>query len=574
MKEILVYLKPYWKGLLLATLAITVSTVCDLLLPTIMSDILNKGVYTRDMDYILKCCAVMFALAVVGFASVLAGTKLSTDVVAGFCADVRAEVFRKVNSMSFEEFGRLGTAALVTRATHDVETVSWVAAEFSGTVITIPVLFFGGVFLSMQKDVWLSLTLLAFVPVILVIVLTVGKKIVPLWDKSDRYIDKQNDIMRQRLRGIRVIRAFNAEAVEHEKIAEATRVMAKTIIESNVSMGLITPVATFLLNFAAVLIVYLGSVRMENGGSITGGDVFAIVQYISLVSSGLIMGAFTIIMFPHAKVAANRIGQVLHAEGQTDPIKPQEKKLTGDIVFDHVSFSYKGAAEQALKDITLHIQQGQKISVIGGTGSGKSTLVGMLMGFRMPTAGEVRLDGIPTRQLSRHTIRENMSCVLQNSSIYSGTIRENVQMGKPDATESEIMEALEIAQASDFVQSFAEGLSYEIKQSGKNLSGGQKQRLSIARAVLKDAPVYIFDDSFSALDFLTEANLRKALNKRIAGKTQILITQRVTSAMHSDCIFVMDKGQIVGVGDHASLLKTCNIYQEIYASQTGGARLQ
>lgn len=574
MKEILVYLKPYWKGLLLATIAITVSTVCDLLLPTVMSDILNKGVYTRDMDYILKCCAVMFALAVVGFASVLAGTKLSTDVVAGFCADVRAEVFRKVNSMSFEEFGRLGTAALVTRATHDVETVSWVAAEFSGTVITIPVLFFGGVFLSMQKDVWLSLTLLAFVPIILVIVLAVGKKIVPLWDKSDRYIDKQNDIMRQRLRGIRVIRAFNAEAVEHEKIAEATRVMAKTIIESNVSMGLITPVATFLLNFAAVLIAYLGSVRMENGGSITGGDVFAIVQYISLVSSGLIMGAFTIIMFPHAKVAANRIGQVLHAEGQADPIKPQERKLTGDIVFDHVSFSYKGAAEQALKDITLHIQQGQKISIIGGTGSGKSTLVGLLMGFRMPTAGEVRLDGIPTRQLSRHSIRESMSCVLQNSSIYSGTIRENVQMGKPDATESEIMEALEIAQASDFVQSFAEGLSYEIKQSGKNLSGGQKQRLSIARAVLKDAPVYIFDDSFSALDFLTEANLRKSLNKRIAGKTQILITQRVTSAMHSDCIFVMDKGQIVGVGDHASLLKTCNIYQEIYASQTGGARLQ
>lgn len=570
MKEMLRYLRPYHKQLILATLAITVSTVCDLLLPTIMSEILNRGVYLADFPYIVKCCGVMLAVALLGLGTVLYGTKLSTDVVAGFCADVRAEVFCKVNQMSFEEFGKLGTAALVTRATQDVETVSWVAAELSGTVITIPVLFFGGVILAMRKDVLLSLALLIFLPIIFGVVLLVGRKIEPLTVKSEDYFDKQNDIMRQRLRGIRVIRAFNAEPKEQQKIADVTKVMSKTLIDANISMRLVTPFVTLLLNLAAVLMVYLGGWRMETGSGLTGGDIFAIVQYVSLITSGVIMGAFAVVMFPQAKVAADRIGQVLHAEGMADPIARQGLHLDGDIAFDHVSFRYAGAQEPALRNISLHIPKGQKAAVIGGTGAGKSTLVSMLMGFRMPTEGQVLLDGIPTEKLSRHTMRENMSCALQNTAIYSGTIRENVRMGKQTASDQELLDALETAQALAFVQSFSDGLDHEIKQSGKNLSGGQKQRLSIARAVLKDAPVYIFDDSFSALDFLTEANLRAALGKKIAGKTQIIVTQRVTSAMHCDCIFVMDRGELVGAGTHQQLLDSCQIYREIYESQTGG----
>ena len=571
MKEMLKYLLPYKKGLILATLMVTVSTLCDLLLPTVMSEILNNGVYRSDLGYIVKSCLVMLVIALVGLGTVILGSKISNEVVAGFCADVRGVVFRKVNQMSFEEFGKLGTAALVTRATHDVSTVSWIASELCGTIITIPVLFIGGVVLSLRKDVTLALTMLAFVPVILVLVVVLGRKIVPLWEKSDDYIDWQNDLMRQRLRGIRVIRACGAEDKEHGRVADATRTMAEYIIKGNVAMGLITPVATLLLNLAAVLIVYLSGWRMETGSDLTGGDVFAIVQYISLVSSGVIMGAFTIIMLPRAKVAADRIGQVLKAEGMADPIERQDLQFTGDIEFSNVSFRYAGAAESALKDITLHIRKGQKVAIIGGTGAGKSTVVSMLLGFRMPTSGEVRLDGIPTTKLSRYTMRQNMSCVLQNATIYSGTIRENVQMGRQNATDAEILEALEVAQAGDFVGSFADGLDHEIKQSGKNLSGGQKQRLSIARAVLKDAPIYIFDDSFSALDFLTEARLRAALAQRIAGKTQIIITQRITSAMHCDCIFVMDKGALVDSGTHGELLERCSVYKEIFASQTGGA---
>ena len=570
MKQIMRYLKPHLKFVILSGLAILVSTVCDLLLPTIMSDILNKGVQGRNMGYILSCCGNMLVISVMGLGAMLTGIYLSSKAVAGYCADLRSAVFRKVNAMTFEEFGKLGTAALVTRATHDVETVSWIASELSGTVVTIPVLFFGGVVLAMQKDFVLSLLLLAFIPLIVLVVLLVGKKILPLWDKSDEYIDRQNDLMRQRLRGIRVIRAFNAEPKEHERIAEATRVMAENIIISNVSMGIISPVATFLLNAAAVLIVFFGGIRIGSGSGVTGADIFAIVQYVTLVSSAVIMGAFSMIMLPHAKVAAGRIAQVLNAEGMADPVGRQEITFSGDIVFDNVSFTYEGASEAALKDISFHIEKGEKIAVVGGTGAGKSTLVSMLLGFRMPTEGTVLLDGIPTNKLSRYTMRQNMSCVLQNTSIYSGTILENVQMGDPEEDESAVMQALEDAQAMEFVNGFQEGIHHDLKQSGKNLSGGQKQRISIARALLKKAPIYVFDDSFSALDFLTEYNLRKALLRRLDGKTQIVITQRISSAMHADRIYVMDRGRIVGEGNHLELLNSCEVYRQIHTSQTGG----
>ena len=570
MKEMLKYLRPYRRGILVATVMMTLSTLCDLLLPTIMSEILNNGVYQKDLDYIFKCCLGMLLVASLGLGTVLVGTKVSSSVVASFCADVRADVFRKVNRMTFEEFGKLGTAALVTRATHDVQTVSWVAAELCGTIVMIPVLFVGGVLLAMSKDVILSLLMLLFVPVIMAVVFRVGKHIVPLWEKADEYIDKQNSLMRQRLRGIRVIRAFNAENLEHDKIVEAIHVMSESFIRSNIASGLITPLAMLLLNTAAVLVVYFGGWRMETGSGLTGGDIFAIVQYISLVSSGLIMAAFTIIMFPQARVAADRIGQVLKAEGMADPVARQELQLKGKIQFENVSFRYDGAAEYALKDISLEIAPGEKIAIIGGTGAGKSTLVSMLLGFRMPTEGRVLLDDMATDTLSRHSMRENMCCVLQSATIYSGTIRENVRMGRLDATDDQILEALKTAQAMEFVESFPDGLDHEIKQSGKNLSGGQKQRLSIARALLKDAPVYIFDDSFSALDFLTEANLRKALAEKIQGRTQIIITQRITSAMHCDRVYVMDRGLLVDRGTHRELLDRCGIYREIYASQTGG----
>ena len=569
MKRILKYLKPYTRLLLLAIGLISLSSFCDLLLPTLMSNILDHGIREKDMGYILGCCLEMLLTAGISLGCILWGSKVSSKVVAGFCGDLRSDIFRKVNTLSFEEFGRWGTAALVTRATHDVMTVSWVASMLCGTVATIPMLFLGGVILSMAKDVFLSLILLFVIPVILVIVLAIGRKVFPLWKRSDKYIDRQNAIMRERLRGIRVIRAFRSEEREHDRIAEATEVMAENIIKGNVSMGILMPVSLLLFNIATVFIVYFGTFRMELG-TLTAGDIFAIVQYVTMVMGGIMMGSFAMVMYPHAKVAADRIGEVFDAEGMGNNAIGSDHTLEGSIRFQNVSFSY-GGSEDAVKDITLEIKKGQKVSIIGGTGSGKSTLISLLLGFRTPCRGELFFDDVPAKDISKASLRRDISSVLQGSAIYTGTIGENIRMGKENATEEELLQAARIAQLSSFIEECG-GMDYEITQAGKNLSGGQKQRLSIARAIVKEAPIYIFDDSFSALDFLTEKNLRTALNEKIKDKTQIVVTQRITSAMSSDRIFVMDKGVLVDQGTHTELLDRCKIYGEIYASQTGGGK--
>lgn len=572
MKKIFAYLKPYRGGLILGMLLMAISTVCELLLPDIMSDILNTGVYNADLSYIFRCCAKMLVVALVSLGSVLGGWYISSKVVAGFCADLRQGVFRKVNIMRFEDISRMGSSALLTRSTHDVGTLSWVASILSGSIITIPVLFIGGVVLALGKDAVLSLVLLLFIPLVFAAVVKIGKKIEPLWETSDKYMDKQNDIVRERLHGIRVIRAFNSEPREHKRIEDATQVMAENIIRANVSMGVISPLSIALMNMAVVLIVYLGGFRMERGiSSASGGDIFAVIQYITLIMNGVVMAAFSIVMYPHAKVAAKRIGEVLDVESQAEP-EEEALHFSGDIRLENLSFGYEGAAENAVSEISLHIRPGQQVAVIGGTGSGKSTLVQLLMGFRRPSAGHIYFDGRDSVSISPKTIRENISCVLQKAAIYSGSIRKNIAMGRPGATDEELLAAAEIAQMGDYLTSLPEGLDHELTQSGKNLSGGQKQRICIARAVLKNAPIYIFDDSFSALDFLTEARLRKALSERTAGKTRIVITQRVSSAMSCDCIFVMDKGRLVDAGSHQELLERCKIYQEIYVSQTGGER--
>ncbi len=573
MKKIFKNLLPYKGRIMVALLFMTFATVCDLMLPTIMSNIVDKGIHLSDMEYIKTNCLYMFIVSLAGLLTVIVGRKYTSEIVAGFCCDLRRMVFKKVNTMTFGEMNEIGTAALITRSTHDTETLGWIASIFCGNIITIPVLFIGGVVLSLRKDILLSLILLLFVPVVFAVVIAIGRKIEPLWRISDEYIDKQNDIMRERLRGIRVIRAFDKEAHEHERISHATKTMASYIIKSNVSMGIISPLTLFLLNFSVVLIVYIGAMRMENGiSAVSAGDIFAIIQYVTLVMTSIMNAAFVIVMIPHAKVAADRIGEVISAEGIDDKIPEEPLEFSGDIVFDHATFKYDGASEPAVSDISFHIKPGQKISVIGGTGSGKSTLVSLMLCFRMPTEGEVIYDGRPTSSLSHKTVRKNISCVLQNSSIYSGTIKDNILMGKPDASNDEINEAADIAELSDYIATLDDGFEHELNQSGKNLSGGQKQRLSIARAVIKNAPIYIFDDSFSALDFLTESKLRTKLSEKAKGKTQIIITQRVTSAMNSDMILVMDNGKLVDSGKHSELLERCRIYQEIYASQTGGAK--
>ena len=574
MRKLLSYLKPYRGRIALATLLMAVSAACDLLLPTLMADVLDKGVYgaaeADTFGYILTTAGWMLGLSLLSLASVSGGYWVVYHVVAGYTKDLRSALFRKVHTMTLTEVGRIGTSNLVTRSTHDVGTLNWVVSMLCGNIIIIPLMFLGGVFLCMRKDFWLSLIILCAVPLLIAVVLLMSKKIAHLWEVSDDYCDKQNDLVRERLRGIRVIRAFDREAYAHGRITEAIRVMADNIIRANVNMSIIDPLAALMLNLAALLIVYLGGVRMERGGGLTPGDIFAMIQYVNIILGAIVSVSFALVMLPHARVAAKRLSQVTESAGLEDERPAEGLRFSGAIDLDRVGFTYPGSSLPALSDVDLHIRPGEWVSIIGGTGSGKTTLTELLLAFRRPTEGALSFDGRDVTTLSVKDVRQNISCSLQKSMLYAGTVADNLRMGKPDASDEELWAALELAQIADFLRDKPEGLAFKLEQAGTNISGGQKQRLAIARALLKDAPIYIFDDSFSALDFITEAKVRKALNEKLAGRTRIVITQRVVSAMHCDRIFVLADGVLVGAGTHQELLKSCSIYREIYLSQTGG----
>ena len=574
MRKLFIYLKPYKAKIALATFLMAVSAVCDLLLPTLMANVLDKGVYgaaeADTLGYILKTAGWMLGISLVSLASVAGGYWVVYHVVAGYTWSLRSALFRKVHTMTLEEVGRIGTSNLVTRSTHDVSSLNEVISMLCGSILIIPLMLLGGVILCMRKDVFLSLIILCTVPLLIGAGMLMSKKIEHLWDVADEYCDKQNDLVRERLRGIRVIRAFDRERKSHEKITDATHVMADNFIRANVSMEIIDPAAAFVLNTVALLVVFLGGIRMERGSGLTAGDIFAIIQYINIILGAIVSVSYDIVMLPHVRVAVRRLSQVTESTGLEDDRPAEGLQFSGAIDLDHASFTYPDSLLPALTGIDLHIRAGEWISVIGGTGSGKTTLSELLLAFRAPTIGTLRFDGRDATKLSPRDIRANISCSLQKSMLYAGTVAENLRMGKPDASDEELWTALELAQVADFIREQPEGLEFRLEQAGTNVSGGQKQRLAIARAILKDAPIYIFDDSFSALDFLTEAKVRKALNEKLAGRTRIVITQRVVSAMHSDRIFVLSDGALAGAGTHAELLENCSIYREIYLSQTGG----
>lgn len=574
MRKLLSYLKPYKGRIALATLLMAISAVCNLLLPTLMSNVLDKGVYGAaegdTLGYIIKTAAWMLGISVVSLASVAGGYWVVYHVISGYTWSLRSALFKKVHTMTLAEVGRIGASNLVTRSTHDVGTLNWVISMLCGNVIIIPLMFLGGVILCMRKDYMLSLVILCAVPFLIIIVLLMSKKLAHLWEVSDEYCDKQNDMVRERLRGIRVIRAFDREKNAHERITDATRVMANNIIKANVSMAILDPLAAFVLNIAALIIVYLGGVQMERGSGLTPGDVFAMIQYINIILGAIISVSFAIVMLPHVRVAAKRLGQVTESTGIEDSRHAEGRVFTGAIELENVSYTYPSSSLPALSELNLSIKAGEWVSVIGGTGSGKTTLAELLLAFRAPTEGSLSFDGVAASDISPKDVRANISCSLQKSMLYAGTVADNLRMGKPDASDEELWAALELAQIAEFLREKPEGLNFKLEQAAANISGGQKQRLAIARAILKDAPIYIFDDSFSALDFLTEAKVRKALNEKLSGRTRIVITQRVVSAMHSDRIFVLSDGALVGSGTHSELLETCPIYKEIYISQTGG----
>lgn len=569
MKTIFKYAKPYKNRLILIGLLYVVSTMCSLLMPYLMSSIVNDGIQAKNLDYIFILGGVMLLMSLVALGCGVLVTKINAKVATGFSRDLKKSVFQKINSLSFEEYSSVGTSSLLTRATYDIFSLEDASNMFVHAIVTVPIMFIGGSILAFTSDWVLALVLVLMAPVVLFIVWLVTRRMGTLWEQSDKYVDMQNKVVRERLSGLRVIRAFDKELHEHQRIDFATKEMAKNIIKANVLSGVINPLSILLLNVATVSMLYIGSLRIQSEAFLKAGDIIATIQYVALIMNGLLILSWTFAFLPHLKVCVRRVAEVLNMKGLNYTAASGEV-LSGDVRFNNVTFSYGGAETPALTNINMDIKNGEIVSIIGGTGSGKTTVMKLLMNFHAPTEGNITLGGKDYASISRETVRDNISIALQKSMIFEGTIGENIKMGNKDATQEEMELVTRIAQIDDFIASHDEGYEYKLAQAGSNISGGQKQRFNIARTIIKPASVYVFDDSFSALDYLTESKLRRELNKYLAGKTQIIVTQRAATAMRCDKVFVMDRGQIVGTGTHEELMETCPIYKEIYDSQLGG----
>ena len=568
MKTVISYLRPYKKQLIFMFMIHALSTFLSLLMPYLMSAVVSDGIAKQDGAMILRLCLLMVGVGVVSFLFSLLTVRMNAKVSSAFGRSLSRAVFGKINSLSFEEYSKVGTSGLLTRSTDDIFSVEDAAGGLVATVATVPVLLVGGVILSFSADAVLALIFLAAIPLVLLLARFVTRPLGDMWDKSDRYIDVQNRIVRERLSGLRVIRAFGKEKAEHARAKDATENMTKYIIRANVRSGYLDDAVTLILNLATVLLLLVGSVRMTTLAVLKAGDVIAVIQYVALIMNAVLMLSWTIAWLPHLRVSVRRIGEVLELPSE-ESSDARGVTLSGDLTLRDVTFAYPDAEAPVLSDISLTVPEGEVVAFIGGTGSGKSTLVKLLLDFYTPQSGSIRFGDTDYASLPRAAVRDNFSVALQKSMIFEGSVRDNVRMGNHDADDAALLSALDIAEMSPFLAMHEEGLDYRLAGSGTNISGGQKQRINIARALTKPASVYIFDDSFSALDYLTESRLRQKLNRRLEGKTQIVVTQRAATAMRCDRIFVLDDGRLVGAGRHEELLSTCSVYREIYDSQLG-----
>lgn len=569
MKYLFKFLKPYIKTVILLMFLYALQTLCALFMPYVMSNIVEIGIRQQDFNYILKEGVVMVALAFGALASALVTNAVSSKFSSTLAVDIRKQVFNKVNTLSFEQFSEVGTGSLITRTTDDVGWIEDTIAQLPYVLISAPLMFIGGVALSFKGDWVLPLILLGVSVVVLVISTLITSSLEKHWQRGEEYTDVQNRVVRERLSGIRVVRAFDKEEYEHQRAKRATSEMCNSFVTANTVSGLVSPIASLLLNFATVAIIYVGAIRLQNVSTLKAGDILATIQYIALIANAVLILSWTISFIPHVKVSLKRIGGIMDLQNAREDVSLGQQ-LSGDLNFDNVSFAYPNAQVNSLTDVSLQVNEGEIVGVIGGTGSGKTTLVKLLMDFYPAKDGVRTFGGKNYNDITPATVRDNVAIALQKSMIFEGTIADNVRMGNRDATDEQVYQALCIAQMQDFVDGKEEGINYQLTQAGNNISGGQKQRINIARTVLKPASVYIFDDSFSALDYLTEANLRKALNRYLEGKTQIIVTQRAATAMRCDKVYVLDNGKVVGVGTHRQLLDSCPTYREIYLSQMGG----
>lgn len=568
MLKLFKHLKPYSKRLVFIVILLFVQTMAQLYLPTLLSKIVDTGIMNGDINYILKIGGIMIGVALVGNACTIFASFISSKVAMGFGRDLRRKIFTKAETFSLSEIDKVGTASLITRTTNDVNQVQQVVIMILRMMITAPLTCIGGIIMAISVDKDLSLILLVSMPVVIIAILLVGKKAMPLFKAMQVKLDTINRILRENLTGIRVIRAFNKQSFEKKRFNAANDDFTDNAIKVNKTIALLMPLLMLILNLTAVAILWFGAKRIDTG-VMEVGNLMAFIQYVMQIMFSLIMVSMLFIMIPRASASASRINEVLAIEptikDSETPKDNSDKK--GFVEFKNVSYFYPGAESAALSNISFETKPGETTAIIGGTGSGKSTILNLLSRFYDASEGEILVDGINVKEMSQETLRSKIGFVPQKAVLFSGTIAENLRYGKEDATMDELIHASKIAQSYDFIQEKEDGFDSIVEQGGKNFSGGQKQRLSIARALVRKPEIYVFDDSFSALDFKTDAKLRSALKNETKESAVIIVAQRVSTIMDADRILVLEDGNIVGMGTHKELLQNCAIYQEIASSQ-------
>lgn len=578
------YLRPYaW--LIAAVLLLKVlETAAALLLPTLNASIINRGVVTGDTGTIWRLGAQMLAITALQGAAAVAGTYVASRSAMGLGRDMRADIFGHVQRFNVEEISRFGAPSLITRSTNDIQQVQSVVFMISSMMLMAPIMLVGGTVMALRVDVPLSGLLMVLVPLLAAVVGLIASRLLPYFRIQQSRIDRVNLVMREQIQGMRVIRAFVRSAQRREVFEEANSRLTATSWSIGKLMALMFPVVQLIMNLASVAVIWFGGMRVDSGG-MPIGDLTAYLNYITQILFSVMIAVMLVSMLPRAQVAAGRFQEVMALQPSiTAPEHPARLPEAPDgadqgpgrgpaggrgrrIELDDVALRYPGADSCALRGISLDIAPGTTTALIGSTGSGKSTLVNLLPRLLDVSHGSVRIDGVDVRDLDPRELRRAIATVPQKAYLFSGTIRSTLQRGGPDTDDTELWRALEAAQAAGFVQALDDGLDHGVDAGGVNFSGGQRQRLAIARALLRPAGVYIFDDSFSALDYATDARLRAGLGRATGGSTIIIVAQRVASIRDADQIAVLDKGRVVGLGTHEELMEGCPTYQEIVLSQ-------
>ncbi|MGD9551696.1 MAG: ABC transporter ATP-binding protein [Candidatus Caldatribacteriota bacterium] len=570
MKDLLIkFLKPYGKQIILAIVFLLLQVMSNLYLPSLNADIINNGVAKGDINYIIKTGSFMLVVTLLLVTCAIASSYFSSKIAMSFGRDMRRAIFYKVESFSQADLDKFGTPSLITRNTNDVHQIQMLVLLGLNLMVMAPLMCLGGIIMALRQDVVLSSSIIIIVPLMGVVVWLLLIKATPLFRSIQIKIDRVNQIMREKLMGVRVIRAFVRSDYEARRFDEANRDLTSTTLRVNRIMALAIPGLIIIMNISTVAIIWFGGHRIESG-AMPIGNLTAFLTYIMEIMISVILAMGMFIMVPRAEASAERVLEVLNTEPSIkDPDKPVVSgKREGNIEFCEVEFSYPQAEEAVLKNISFRAAPGETTAIIGSTGCGKSTLVTLIPRFYDVSSGSIRIDGIDIRNIFLQDLRDRIGLVPQKAFLFSGTIADNLRYGNENATDEELWQALEIAQAKDFVMELPDKLYAPVEQGGVNFSGGQRQRLAIARALVKKPEIYLFDDSFSALDYKTDAQLRLALKGKTIHSTVIIVAQRVSTIRNANQIVTLsDDGTIAGIGTHSQLMETCPVYSDIVHSQ-------